>query len=138
MTSRIEYLQPEGLAEPLGLYSNVTRDTGTGLVFVAGQVALGSGGDFVGAGDFEAQLRQTFKNIGIALEGAGASYSTILKLNTYLVRVEDLPTFSSVRAKLYADAYPDGKYPPHMLAIVADLTSPDHLIEMEAIAAVAS
>jgi enamine deaminase RidA (YjgF/YER057c/UK114 family) len=135
--SRVQHLQPAGLAAPLGLYSQVSRDSVTGLVFVAGQVATAADGSFVGVGDFEAQMRQVFANVGEALEAAGASFATVLKLTTYLVRQEDLPAFRDVRTALFADAYPDRRYPAHTLCVVPFLSSADHLVEMEAIATVA-
>ena len=43
-------------------------DGATGLVFVAGQGPMSPEGGLVGAGDFEAQARATFLNLGTVLE----------------------------------------------------------------------
>jgi enamine deaminase RidA (YjgF/YER057c/UK114 family) len=134
--TRVEYLHPPGLGTPVGLYSHVSRDNESGLVFVAGQVATGADGAFVGAGSFTAQMRQVFENVGLALRGAGASYESVLKLTTYLVRREDLPAFREVRDELFSVAYPDRRYPPHTLCVVPFLSDVDHLIEMDAVAAI--
>ena len=130
----MELFQPAALTKPLGQYSQVSRDPTTGLVFLAGQVALDAGGNLVGAHDFAAQMHQVFANVDAGLRAAGASFATILKLNTYIVRTEDLDQFSLVRKEIYSRLCPDGKYPPHTLVVVQSLSSPEHLIEVEAIA----
>lgn len=131
---QIEHLQPPEMAAPLGMYAQVTRDSRTGLVFVAGQVALDPAGKLVGQGDFRAQARETFRNVGKALDAAGAGFDTVVKLTTYIVRERDLPQFRAVRGEIYNEIYPHGGYPPHLLLIVAGLSAPEHLIEVEAIA----
>jgi enamine deaminase RidA (YjgF/YER057c/UK114 family) len=134
--ARHEYLNPIELGAPVGLYSQIARDNKSGLVFVAGQVAIRRDGTFVGVGDVAAQMRQVFENIGTALVAAGASYQTVLKLTSYLVRREDLSTFRAVRDELFAEAYPDARYPAHTLCVVPFLSSEHHLIEMDAVAVV--
>lgn len=136
MSDRVGYLNPETLQTPLGLYSHVSIDSESGLVFVAGQVALGQDRAIVGLGDFAAQARQTFANVGCALTAAGAGWSTVLKLTTYLTRSDDYAAFRAVREEIFDSLFPSGgPYPPHTLLVVAALSSPDHLIEVEAIAA---
>jgi enamine deaminase RidA (YjgF/YER057c/UK114 family) len=135
VNARVEYLNPEGMATPLGLYSQVSRDSRSGLVFVAGQVALAGDGTFVGEGDLAAQARQTFLNVGAALRGAGADWSDVLRLTTYLTRFEDYGVFRDVRGEIFGQIFPDGRYPPHTLLVVAALSAPEHLIEVDAIAA---
>jgi 2-iminobutanoate/2-iminopropanoate deaminase len=136
MSDRVTYLNPESLQTPLGLYSHASIEPESGLVFVAGQVALGKDRELVGIGDFAAQAKQTFANVGYALTAAGADWSTVLKLTTYLTRTEDYAAFRSVRQEIFDALFPSGgPYPPHTLLIVAALSSPDHLIEVDAMAA---
>jgi enamine deaminase RidA (YjgF/YER057c/UK114 family) len=131
-----EMLQPEGLPEPIGQYSHVARARAEQLIIVAGQVALDERGELVGEGDFDAQVRQVFHNLEQALIGAGASLSSVMKFTTYLTRVEDLVAFRRVRQDLFADLYPEGRYPANTLLVVTRLVSPAFLVEIEAIAAV--
>lgn len=131
-----EILQPEGLPQPIGQYSNVTRARPEQLIIVAGQVALDERGEVVGEGDFDAQMRQVFRNLERALTGAGASLSSVMKFTTYLTRVEDLAAFRRVRQDLFAELYPEGRYPANTLVVVTSLVSPAFLVEIEAIAAV--
>lgn len=122
------------MAQPLGLYSQASRDTHSGLIFVAGQVALAPDGSFVGEGDLARQARQTFSNIGAALHGAGADWKDLLRLTTYLTRSEDYGAFREIRNEIFNELFPDGRYPPHTLLVVAALSAPEHLIEVDAIA----
>lgn len=131
-----EILQPEGIPQPIGQYSNVTRARPEQLIIVAGQVALDERGEVVGEGDFDAQMRQVFRNLERALTGAGASLSSVMKFTTYLTRVEDLAAFRRVRQDLFAELYPEGRYPANTLVVVTSLVSPAFLVEIEAIAAV--
>lgn len=130
----IEHIQPENLAPPLGQYAQVTRDPDSGLIFVAGQVALDEHGEMVGIGDIAAQTTQTFRNIQTALEGVGSSLPDTLKLMTYIVNPDDLPAFRAARTEYFNSVFPDGNYPAHTLVVVAGLSAPEHLIEVEAVA----
>jgi 2-iminobutanoate/2-iminopropanoate deaminase len=55
------------------------------LVFVGGQLSLDEQGAVIGAGDIEVQTRNVFNHITRVLDDAGASWSDVVKLNTYYV-----------------------------------------------------
>lgn len=131
-----EMLQPAGLPAPLGQYSHVARARPEQLIIVAGQVALDERGELVGQDDFEAQMRQVFHNLERALTGVGAGLSNVMKFTTYLTRAEDLEAFRRVRQDLFAELYPEGRYPANTLLVVTRLVSSAFLVEIEAIAAV--
>ena len=90
----------------------------------------------MGAGDFEAQMHQTYANLRAALESADAGFGNVVKFTTYLTRKEDLADYRRVRDALYAELYPQGSYPPNTLLIISALVNPDLLLEIEAVAAV--
>lgn len=129
-----EMLQPHGLGKPVGMYSHASR-VGD-LLFVAGQLSVDEEGNVVGPGDFEAQMRQVFHNLGAALAGGGTGFGGVAKLTTYLTRAEDVEGFYRVRRELFAELYPEGGYPPNTLLVVDRLVFPGCLIEIEAVAAV--
>ncbi len=129
-------LRPDGLNEPIGQYSHVSRVAGGELLFVAGQVAVDEQGESVGKGDFEAQMRRVFENLRRALAAGGAGLANVAKFATYLVRAEDIEEFYRVRRDLFASLYPEGNYPANTLLVVDRLVSPDFLLEVEAIAVV--
>lgn len=129
-------LRPDGLSEPIGQYSHVSRVADGTLLFVAGQVAVDQQGDVVGKGNFEAQMRQVFENVKSALAAGGAALVNVAKFTTYLVRAEDIDEFYRVRRDLFASLYPEDSYPPNTLLVIDRLVSPDFLLEIEAIAVV--
>lgn len=67
MKNGIEYLNPPGTCPAQGLYSHVTRVAAGDLLFIAGQLSVGSDGGVVGKGDFAAQFGQVFRNLGDVL-----------------------------------------------------------------------
>jgi enamine deaminase RidA (YjgF/YER057c/UK114 family) len=118
-----------GLATPPG-YSYAASAPGE-LVFFAGQVALDVEGNLVGRGDFPAQVRQAFANLGLALAGAGCSPASVLRVTYYIVGLtrERLLAVRSVRNEFFPAAKPAAT-----LLGVAALFEPDALIEIEVIA----
>ncbi|GAB7047029.1 RidA family protein [Catenuloplanes indicus] len=122
-----EAVNSPALATPPG-YSHAMR--AGGLLFVSGQVPFDEGGAVVGVGDMRAQAEQTFRNLGIVLEAAGASFADLVKL-TYFVR--DVSAVAEVRAA--RDLFVDVTNPPaSSLVEVSALIHPDLLIEIEAVA----
>jgi enamine deaminase RidA (YjgF/YER057c/UK114 family) len=119
-----------GLATPPG-YSYAASAPGE-LVFFAGQVALDADGNMVGRGDFDAQVRQTFANLKLALTAAGCSFGSVLRVNYYVVGLtrERLLAVRATRNEYFTDTKPAST-----LIGVSALFDPDALIEVEVIAA---
>ena len=136
MSETVKYNNPTGLAKPLGAYSHVARARTSELVFIAGQVAVNEVGELVGKGDFGAQMRQVFDNLGRALRSEGLAYANVTKFTTFLVHSQDIEGFMTVRKELFPKLYPSGQYPPNTLLVVDRLVGEHFLIEIEAIAAV--
>jgi enamine deaminase RidA (YjgF/YER057c/UK114 family) len=136
MSETVKYNNPTGLAKPLGAYSHVARVRTSELVFIAGQLAVNECGEPVGKGDFSAQMRQVFENLGRALRSEGLSFANVTKFTTFLVHSRDIEGFMTVRKELLPKLYPNGQYPPNTLLVVDRLIGEHFLIEVEAIAAV--
>lgn len=133
----LRYSNPPGLSAPIGLYSHTARlERGEHeLVFVAGQLSVDAQGSSVGEGDFPAQMRQVFANVGAALAAEGLGFVDIAQMTTYL-RGEDLiEEFYRVREGLFQELYPRGSYPPNTLLVIGRLVRPEFLIEVQCIAA---
>jgi enamine deaminase RidA (YjgF/YER057c/UK114 family) len=128
----VRFSNPKTLAPPPG-YSYVVEATGPSrLIYLAGQLGLDKENKFVGAaGDFRAQCVQAFENMTLALKGAGARWSDVVKINNYLVGIEtNMGAFREVR-----DRYLNMQAPPASTTIgVPALARPGGLFEIEAIA----
>jgi reactive intermediate/imine deaminase len=123
-----EIRAPE-LVTPLGPYSDaVSHD---GLLFVSGCVPLDQDGQLVGEGDFVAQARQAFENLGHVLRAGGADFANVLKLTIYLTDIGDRPHMTPVRREYLGDTRPAST-----LVEVSALAVPGMKVEVEAIARV--
>jgi 2-iminobutanoate/2-iminopropanoate deaminase len=125
------FLNPDTIAKPFG-YTHVVEITGTGrTVHISGQLGLDPSGKLVGQpGDFAAQAAQTFENMKAALAAVGAGFEHVIKLNNYLVDMDHLPLFRTVR-----DRYVNTAAPPASTTVaISRLAIKEALFEMEAIA----
>ena len=131
MTS-IEFASPSTLSTPGG-YSHVVSFPATGrLVWTAGQVPVAADGTVAPAGDWEAQSRLAFENVGHALAAGGATWNDVVKLTFFVVDMAGLPTIRAIR-----DEFVDVERPPtSSLVQVAGLFLPEVLLEVEAVACV--
>ena len=128
-SEHIQFLMPEALASTPG-YTQVVKVTGGQTVYLAGQVALDSSRNLVGRGDFRAQAQQVFENIKTALAAVGADFSSVVKLNMYVVDRSNLPILREVR-DLYVNTQAS---PASTLVEVRSLAQEEFLLEIEAIA----
>jgi enamine deaminase RidA (YjgF/YER057c/UK114 family) len=126
------FASPSTLSSPAG-YSHVVSFTPGRIVWTSGQVAVAADGTVAPAGDWEAQARLVFENVGHALTAGGATWSDVIKLTFYLVDLDGLPVVRTVR-----DNFIDSMRPPtSSLVKVAGLVLPELLLEVEAVACVA-
>ncbi len=101
------------------------------LVFTAGQGGFGDDGTVV-SDDPEAQIRQAFANVDLALQAGGASLDTIVKMTVFLADASLYDAFKRVRGELFAPPYPAST------AIVAGgFLFDGMLVEIEAVGRVA-
>jgi 2-iminobutanoate/2-iminopropanoate deaminase len=128
--AQVKRTNPPTLSKPTG-YAHVVEFNGPGkTVYVAGQIALDKDGNVVGAGNMKAQAEQVFKNLQAALEAAGAKFSDVVKMNTYITDMEQAPAVREVRARYFGDTTPAST-----LVQVVRLARPEFLLEIEVIAA---
>jgi enamine deaminase RidA (YjgF/YER057c/UK114 family) len=133
MPSHVEYLNPPGSCPAQGLYSHIGKVSDGPLLFVAGQLSVGADGGVAGKGDFAAQFRQVFKNLGSVLEGVGGEFDDVIKFTTYLVHSQYIDQFMELRAALFPKLFKGPLYPPNTLLMVDRLVKAEFLIEVEAV-----
>ena len=122
----VELINPPGL----GMSGALSQGTRAGeWVFVVGQRARDSADLIIGAGDFEAQAERAFECVNQVLAEAGADLSDVVKLTAYLVNPLHVERFHDICTRIFPTHPPTGT-----TAVVASLTSPDALIEIEACA----
>lgn len=131
--SKLQFPPAAGLAQNPA-YSHVAVASGTRTVYIAGQVANDETGATVGVGDLAAQTEQVLRNLGRALEAAGASFADVVKITTYVVdyKPEQRAIISKARTPFFAGRTP----PASTLVGVQALAAPEWLIEIEAIAVI--
>jgi enamine deaminase RidA (YjgF/YER057c/UK114 family) len=104
------------------------------LVYVSGQVSYDRDGFVIGKDDMRAQAEQVFKCLTHNLKAAGATWSDVVKLNGYMVRMnaDNVNLYREVRAR-YLDPK---RMPASTLVGVKRLVHDDLLLEVEVVAAV--
>jgi enamine deaminase RidA (YjgF/YER057c/UK114 family) len=124
------------LGEPLGQYCHISRVKASEYLFIAGMLSADAQGNVVGAGDFDAQCRQVFGNLELALKSASADWQNIVQFTTYLVHSQDIPNFMKFRLREFPKMFPTKAYPPNTLLMVDRLVQEPFLVEVQAIVAI--
>src|ERR1700693_5402648 len=132
-TTKMQFLNPEGLSKPMGYTQVVVAQPGK-LGYVSGQVPLNARGEVVGKGDLRAQVTQVMENLKTSLAAAGATMKDVVKANYYVVNLkpEQVPVIREVRSKYFSAEHP----PAGTLVGVTSLVQEGYMIEIEAVAAV--
>jgi reactive intermediate/imine deaminase len=131
--AQVKRTNPPTLSTPTG-YTHVVEVTGPAkTVYISGQIAFDKEGKIVGPGDMAAQAEQVFKNLQAALEAAGAKFSDVVKMNTYITDMTKAPAVREVRARYFGPSTPAST-----LVQVVALARPELMLEIEVIAVVAA
>ena len=104
----LECINPKDLPTP-EMYTQVIVATGSKLVFISGQQPEDIHGKLAGHGDFAAQARLAFGNLGRALAAAGARPEQVCKITIYIVdykRDEHVPIIEEAQIALFGDHKP--------------------------------
>jgi enamine deaminase RidA (YjgF/YER057c/UK114 family) len=131
--SSTRYVNPSGLVKPTG-YTHVVVAPDGRTVYIAGQVAFDSAGAVVGQGDFTAQAERVYRNLERALRSVGGSMADLVKTTTFITDTRNISSLREVRSRHLSKTSP----PANTLLQVSSLARPELLIEIEAIAVLAS
>ena len=118
------------LRQPNGHFSQATAIAASGkLVFISGMTARMADGQIAGIGNVEVQTRQVCENVKAAVEEAGGTLEDIVRVDVYVRNMEHFETIHKVRREYFT-----GIAPASTMVEVCKFTSPDYLIEINAIA----
>lgn len=126
------FLNPPSLSKPTG-YSHVAVVAAGRQIHLSGQVALAADGSLAGENDLEAQTEQVYQNVKAGLAAAGADFTRVFKVVTYVVGL-DADKAAIVR-RVRTKHLGDGPFPASTMVGVTALVDPRLLIEIEVIAA---
>ncbi len=76
------------------------------MLFIAGNIAKDENGNIVGLGDYAAQAEYIFSKIEEILKLAGMTINDLVKVNMYLVDMEQFEKVSAVRNKYLDESRP--------------------------------
>ncbi|MYC33233.1 MAG: RidA family protein [Chloroflexi bacterium] len=126
----VTYMNPGGIADPSPSGFTAVVKAGS-TVYIAGMVAQDENGNVIGEGDAEAQTRQIWHNIGVAVAAAGGGLADIVKTTTYVTGIEHGAAVRRVRGELFPE-----NPPTSTLLVVSELANPAYVVEIESIAVI--
>ena len=115
--------------QAIGPYSQAVKSNG--LLFLSGQIPLTTSGKMC-EGDFETRTRQVFSNIKGILQSADLTFKSIIKVNVYLIDINNFAVVNRVMEDLF-----NAPYPARALVQVSALPKNSE-IEIEAVASMTS
>jgi 2-iminobutanoate/2-iminopropanoate deaminase len=123
------FLNPRDVHTPVGPYSHTAAvPSGTGLVFISGQVGMRADGSVPAS--FTEQAEVTFENLRACLAAHGLGLDAVFKLGVFVVPGQDFQALRAARERYF------GAHRPTSTSVyVPQLASPAFLLEIEAIAA---
>ena len=123
----------DAIRKPSGVFSQATVVEAKGrLVFISGMTARRADGSVAGIGNIAEQTRQVCENIKAAVEAAGGTLDHVCRVDVYVRNMEHFEEIHKIRREYFKPPLPAST-----MVEVTKMTSPDYLIEINAIAVVA-
>jgi len=120
------------IRQPSGHFSQATVIEARGkLVFISGMTSRKADGTIAGIGDIEVQTRQVCENLKAAVEAAGGTMDDIVRVDVYVRNMEHFEKIHKVRREYFK-----APAPASTMVEITKMTSPEYLIEINAIAMV--
>jgi len=125
-----QQITSDKIRQPSGHFSQATVIEARGkLVFISGMTSRRADGSIAGVGDIEVQTRQVCENLKAAVEAAGGKMDDIVRVDVYVRNMEHFDAIHKVRREYFK-----APAPASTMVEICKMTSPDYLIEINAIA----
>ena len=123
-------LTSKRLRQPNGHFSQATMIEAKGrLVFISGMTSRRADGTIAGIGNIEEQTKQVCENLKAAVEEAGGTLDDVCRVDVYVRNMEHFDQIHKVRREYFK-----APAPASTMVEVCKMTSPEYLIEINAIA----
>ena len=113
-------------------FSPAVITEGGKVIWIAGHTGQKDSDGNSLAGDFDAQMRQTFKNIEATLKEAGASLKDMVTMTVFLADARYTTRMTEIRTEIFGE-----DFPASAAITVTGFADPSMLIEIQGIAVVA-
>ena len=125
-----QQITSDKLRQPNGHFSQATVIEARGkLVFISGMTSRKPDGTIAGIGDISEQTRQVCENVKAAVEAAGGTLDDVVRVDVYVRNMEHFEKIHAVRREYFKPPLPAST-----MVEITKMTSPDYLIEINAIA----
>lgn len=91
--------------EPVGPYSHAALGA-HGTLYLSGQTPIDASTGRLVDGDVAVQTRRVFENLAFVLSAAGRTLDDVIKVNVYLVDMQDFAAMNSVYSTFFSAPYP--------------------------------
>ncbi len=112
-------------------YSQAVITEGGRTVWLAGQVALADPAGKSLAGDFDGQVREVFRLLGLTLAEAGGKLADMVTMTVFITDQRHGDRFTELRMEIFAR-----DFPASALITCRALARPELLVEVQGIAVV--
>ena len=120
------------IRQPNGHFSQATMIEAKGrLVFISGMTSRRADGTIAGIGNIKEQTKQVCENVKAAVEAAGGTMDDICRVDVYVRNMEHFDAIHEVRREYFK-----APAPASTMVEVCKMTSPEYLIEINAIAVI--
>jgi 2-iminobutanoate/2-iminopropanoate deaminase len=119
------------LQRPVGFFSHaISLERAGRLLFISGLTSRGPDAAIVGAGDIRLQTQTVLENMRSVLAAAGGTLEDVVKITIFVRDMGDAEKILEVEQRFFP-----GPPPASTMVEISRLFDRDHMIEIEAIAA---
>jgi 2-iminobutanoate/2-iminopropanoate deaminase len=100
----MDIIATDGAPKAIGPYSQAIK--AGNVLYTSGQIALDPATGNLVEGDFAAQARRVFENLGSVLAAAGAGFGNVVKATVYVTDLANFATLNEIYASYFGDSKP--------------------------------